>query len=131
MWLQAGAWGLLSGSALLIGAGAAWRLRVSPRWIAGITAFGSGVLISALAFELMDEAFRRGGFLAAAGGFLGGAALFTAATIALNRSGGRHRKRSRGQPTEAQHAGSGLAIAAGALLDGIPESMVIGVSMLE
>jgi ZIP family zinc transporter len=131
MWLQAAGWGLLSGSALLIGAAVAWRLRVSPRWIAGITAFGSGVLISALAFELMDEAFRRGGFLAAAGGFFAGAAVFTGATIALSRRGGKRRKRSQGQPSEGHDSGSGLAIAMGALLDGIPESMVIGVSMLE
>jgi ZIP family zinc transporter len=131
MWLQAAGWGLLSGSALLIGAAIAWRLRVSPRWIAGITAFGSGVLISALAFELMDEAFQRGGFGAAAAGFLGGAGLFTAASVVLSRRGARHRKRSHGQPTEAQDVGSGLAIATGALLDGIPESMVIGVSMLD
>src|SRR5204863_6849034 len=56
--------------------------------------------------------------------------LFTALTLVLNRSGAKHRKRSRGQPSEEQSGGSGLAIAAGALLDGIPESMVIGVSLL-
>jgi ZIP family zinc transporter len=49
----------------------------------------------------------------------------------LNRLGAKHRKRSRGQPAESEDAGSGLAIAAGALIDGIPESMVIGVSLLE
>lgn len=130
LWLQAGAWGLIAGSALLIGAGMAFKLSVPQRCIAAITAFGSGVLISALAFELMDEAFRRGGFAAAAGGFLAGAMAFTIVTILINRAGGKHRKRSHGQPTEEESAGSGLAIAAGALLDGIPESMVIGVSLL-
>jgi ZIP family zinc transporter len=39
------------------------------------------------------------------------------------RSGGH-------QPTAAQDAGSGMAIAVGALLDGVPESIVIGLSML-
>nr|WP_202795980.1 ZIP family zinc transporter [Opitutus terrae] len=131
MWLQAGGWGLLAGAALLIGAAAAYTIRVPTRAIAGIMAFGSGVLISAVAFELMDEAFRRGGFLSAAGGFMGGALVFTLCTLWLNRTGARHRKRSRGQPSEPEHSGSGLAIAVGALLDGIPESMVIGVSLLE
>jgi ZIP family zinc transporter len=130
MWLQAGGWGFLAGVALLIGAGIGYVVRVPPRWIAAVMAFGSGVLISALAFELMDEAFQRGGFGAAAGGFLAGALGFTGISIALNRHGAKHRKRSSGQPSEGENEGSGLAIAAGALLDGIPESMVIGVSLL-
>jgi len=122
---------LLAGAALLIGALIGYAAHVPRRTIAGVMAFGSGVLISALAFELMDEAFRRGGFAAAAIGFLGGAALYTGCTWALNRRGARHRKRSKGQPSESENGGSGLAIAVGALLDGIPESMVIGVSLLE
>src|SRR3954469_18754512 len=93
-------------------------------------AFGSGVLISALAFELMDEAFQRGGFSAAAIGFIAGAAAFTVVTVVLSRYGAKKRKRSTGQPSEQEKSSSGLAIAAGALLDGIPESIVIGVSLL-
>jgi ZIP family zinc transporter len=130
MWLQAGGWGFLAGAALLVGAAVGYLVKVPPRWIAAIMAFGSGVLISALAFELMDAAYQRGGFGAAAIGFLSGAALFTAISIWLNRRGAKHRKRSSGQPSEGESSGSGLAIAAGALLDGIPESMVIGVSLL-
>jgi ZIP family zinc transporter len=94
-------------------------------------AFGAGVLISALSFDLMDEAFRRGGFGATAVGFVCGAGAYSAANLALSRRGAKHRKRSGGQqPSEADEAGSGLAIALGALLDGIPESIVIGVSLL-
>jgi ZIP family zinc transporter len=131
-WMLAGFWGFVAGAALLIGAGVAWFVRVPPRLIAGIMAFGSGVLISALSFELMDEAFRKGGFAATAVGFLGGAAAYTVANLALARFGARHRKRSGGQQaSEQQQSGSGLAIAVGALLDGIPESIVIGLSMLE
>jgi zinc transporter ZupT len=58
VWLQAGFWGLVGGSALLIGAALGYFVRIPQRAIAAIMAFGAGVLISALAFELMDEAYR-------------------------------------------------------------------------
>lgn len=131
VWLRAGLWGLLAGSALLLGAAAGFLSRVPQRLIAGVMAFGSGVLISALSFDLMDEAYRRGGFDSTAFGFVCGAALYTAANWYLSRRGAKHRKRSGGQqPSESEQDGSGLAIAVGALLDGIPESIVIGVSMI-
>ena len=130
-WLQAGFWGFVAGAALLVGAAVGYFVRVPQRLIAGVMAFGSGVLISALSFELMDEAFARGGFDSTALGFLGGAAVYTAANWLLSRKGAKHRKRSgKQQPSEDENGGSGLAIAVGALLDGIPESVVIGVSML-
>jgi ZIP family zinc transporter len=130
--LQAFLWGLLAGSALLIGAAVPYVVRVPQRLVAAIMAFGSGVLISALAFELMDEAYRRGGFDAVAVGFLGGAVVYTVATRVLAIWGAKHRKRStaRHQPIEGEQPGSGGAIALGALLDGVPESIVIGLSLL-
>lgn len=127
--LQAGFWGLLAGSALLIGAAITFLAAIPPRWIAAVMAFGSGVLISALSFELMDEAFRSGGVIPTAAGFLVGAAVYTAANVYISRRGGHHRKRSGHQQQQADE-GSGLAIAVGSLLDGIPESVVIGVSLL-
>lgn len=131
IWLQAGLWGLLAGSALLLGAAVGYFARVPQRIIAGIMAFGGGVLISALAFDLMDEAYKRGGFDAVAVGFLGGAVAYTGANWFLAYQGARHRKRSGDhQPSEEEHEGSGMAIAVGALLDGIPESIVIGVGMI-
>src|SRR5438067_11400389 len=131
MWAQAGFWGFVAGAALLVGAAVGYFVKVPQRIIAAIMAFGSGVLISALSFELMDEAFKRGGFGATAWGFMGGAAVYTGANWILAHHGARHRKRSGGQqPSEAEDSGSGLAIAVGALLDGIPESIVIGLSML-
>lgn len=131
LWLQAGFWGLLAGSALLVGAAAGYFARVPQRIIAAIMAFGGGVLISALSFDLMDEAYKRGGFDSTAAGFLGGAAVYTAANWLLARHGAKHRKRSgEQQAAEAETGGGGMAIAVGALLDGIPESIVIGVSMI-
>src|SRR4051812_34432593 len=132
IWAQAGFWGLVAGSALLIGAAVGYFSSLSQRLVAGIMAFGGGVLISALAFDLMDEAYQRCGFAATAVGFVGGAAIFTGANVILARKGAKHRKRSGNQqPSEEEDEGSGLAIAVGALLDGIPESIVIGVSMIK
>lgn len=131
-WVVAGLWGLLAGSALILGTLIGYFGRVSGRVIALVMAFGGGVLISALSFELMDVAWRQGGIVAVATGFLLGTVLYAGANFLLTRRGGKHRKRSGArQPSEAERGGSGAAIAVGALLDGIPESIVIGVSMLD
>jgi zinc transporter, ZIP family len=131
VWVQAGLWGLLAGGALVVGAGIAWFLRVPRTVVASVMAFGAGVLISALAFDLVDEAASTGGLGATVAGFLGGALVYVAANVGLARHGARHRKRSGDQqPSEADQQGSGAAIAIGALLDGIPESVVLGLSLL-
>lgn len=134
IWLQAGLWGWLAGFALLIGAAIGYFFKVPSRLIAAIMAFGSGVLISALSFELMDEAYKQGGFNATALGFVMGAGIYTVANWLLAKYGAKHRKRSGDQQAkEAQsttESNGGAAIAVGALLDGIPESIVIGLSML-
>ncbi|MEI4271331.1 ZIP family zinc transporter [Klenkia sp. LSe6-5] len=130
-WLEAGLWGLLGGGALVLGALVAWFLRVPQVVVASVMAFGSGVLISAVAFDLMEEAVQTGGLAPTALGFFGGAVTYLGANALLARRGARHRKRSGDQqPSEGQQQGSGAAIAVGALLDGVPESVVLGVGLL-
>lgn len=98
----------------------------SRRVIAVVMALGAGVLVSSIAFELMEEAYRIGGLDAAAPGLLLGAVVFFLADREVNRRGGERRK----NPGERQ-GGSATAIAIGALLDGIPESAAIGISLIE
>jgi ZIP family zinc transporter len=129
-WIEAGLWGLLGGAALVLGALVAWFVRVPQAVIASVMAFGSGVLISAVAFDLMAEAADTGGLGPTAIGFLGGALAYLGANALLARQGARHRKRSGGQPSEDEQSGSGAAIAVGALLDGVPESVVLGLGLL-
>lgn len=134
-YLQAGLWGLLASSGLLIGAAIAvvFRAQLSHRAIAAVMGFGGGVLIAVLSVDLMDMAFEDGGAVAAIAGILIGGAVFSAINWHLARHGAKHRNRCGDcvqPPSEAEHKGSGIAIAVGALLDGIPESIVIGLSLL-
>ncbi|SFN71515.1 ZIP family metal transporter [Mycetocola miduiensis] len=122
-WLAAGA-GALAGGALLVGAIIAWFVRVPRRVVATIMAFGSGVLISALAFDLVEEAAEQGGFWPAMTGFLAGAIVYVAANLLLDLVDARNRRGS------GQSPGTGTGIAIGALLDGIPETAVLGLSMV-
>lgn len=131
VWLEAGLWGLLAGGALVLGALIAWFIDVPRTVLASIMAFGAGVLISALAFDLLDEAEASGGLSATLVGFLAGAAIYVLINTVVARRGARHRKRSEGQqPSESDQPGSGTAIAIGALLDGVPEAIVLGLSLL-
>ena len=122
-WLLAGLAGLLAGGALVAGAVVAWFVAVPTPIVAGIMAFGSGVLISALAFDLVLEAQAEGGFLPTVSGFAAGALAYVLANRLLDRMDARN-PRGTGDP------GTGTGIALGALLDGIPESAVLGLSMV-
>ena len=130
--LLAGLWGLAAASSLLIGAALGYFLRIPERIVGVVMGFGSGVLISALSFELMEEAHERGGMIATAVGFAIGATIFTLVNWLLSRYGAAERKEAgHEQPSEEEVSGSGLAIAIGTLVDAIPESIVIGLSFLE
>ncbi len=129
--LAAAFWGFVIGSALLIGACLGYFFRISQRVNAGVMAFGSGILISALSFDLMEEAFEGAGPVTATAGFLTGAAVFSVANWFLASWGGKHRKRSgHHQLEESRKKGSGFAITLGAILDGIPESIAVGLTMI-
>lgn len=130
-WLAAIFWGLFAGSSLVLGALLGYYLKLGQKIISAIMAFGSGVLISALSFELIEEAYKIGGYVSTAIGFLGGALVYTFATLALSKYGAQRRKRSgHKQKTDDDKKDNGTAIALGALLDGIPESIVIGLSLV-
>lgn len=131
--IQAGLWGLLAGAGLLIGAAVAFFNDLPHRLIAAVMGFGGGVLIAVLSVDLMEEAFAGGGAVPTVGGFLLGALVFSSVNWLLSKRGAKHRNPCGGcveQPRESDIKGSGLAIAAGALLDAIPESIVIGLSLL-
>lgn len=128
MWLAALA-GLTGGSALVIGAGVALIRPIPARAIGWIMALGAGVLISALSIELAHDAFQlAGGGVLAAGLAAGGLAFFVGSEW-VARHGARHRKRC-GSCRTPPPPGASNQIVLGSLLDGIPESVVIGVSLL-
>jgi len=123
--LEAGLWGLGAASALVIGALVGLAGRVPRQAVALAMAFGSGALISALAFDLTEEAFTQGGTLPVAAGLAAGALVFFTGDQLLHRRGAARRGK-RMKPA----AGNGPAIVLGALLDGIPESVVLGSTLL-
>ena len=129
VWLQAGLWGLLGGSSLVIGAALAYLVKLPTRVTAGVMAFGCGVLMSAVAYDLILEGHEKGGLPSIVLGALAGSLAYSLANWLVSRGGGHHRKRS-GEQQADSGAGGGMAIAIGSLLDGIPESVVLGVGLL-
>jgi zinc transporter, ZIP family len=124
---EAFAWGAFASTSLILGGLIALRLRVSNLALGLIMAFGAGVLISAVAYELVLEAFETSDQgSAVALGLFAGCAAFSIGDWLIDRYGGEGRKRSGGQ----QASGSALAIVLGIVLDGIPESVVIGLGLL-
>jgi ZIP family zinc transporter len=120
-------WGALGASALLIGALIAYQLAPSRRVIAVVMALGTGLLIGSVSFELIDEALKTRTVAWVALLVLVGAAVFTIGDWLLTRGGGGERKDSTG----AQAEGSPLAIVLGSVLDGVPESFVLGLTVLQ
>ncbi len=121
-------WGVVASSSLLIGGALALRVSIPPRVLGLVMAFGAGVLISSVSFELVEEAFDTS---SGAGGIGWGSsrapAVFFAGDVLLDRMGRAERKSSVGK----QAGGSALAIVLGIVLDGVPESAVLGLTVLQ
>ncbi|MBE3125897.1 MAG: ZIP family zinc transporter [Acidobacteria bacterium] len=118
----------LTGFSLILGVIIGTTLKISQKIIAAIMAFGSGVLICALTFGLMEEAFKHGGFDAIIIGFLSGGLVFISGDFLIHRLGGRNHKRK--AHFKSTRETNGQAIVLGSLLDGVPESIALGVALL-
>jgi zinc transporter, ZIP family len=124
---EAAFWGAVGASSLLIGAVIAIAVPLPRRAIGLVLGFGAGTLISATAFELTEEAFELGGADAVTIGLALGALAYFAGDSVIERGGGGNRMSSMGE----QSAESANALLLGAVLDGIPESAVLGITLLE
>ena len=142
---QALVFGLIASSPLVIGALAGIRLRIPERVLAAMLAFAAGALITALAFELFEDSYERGGIWRAALGLVVGAVVFTTLSYLLDRyAEGRHPEEDGSEKLDVGAAasdvpvssasvsgGAGLALLAAVTLDGIPENVALGVSLGE
>jgi zinc transporter, ZIP family len=124
---EAFGWGALGSAALLAGAVIAYQLSPSRTVIAVVMALGTGLLIGSVSFELVDDALEHQAVALVALMVLFGAAVFTVGDWRLDARGGGDRKDSTG----AQADGRALAIVLGSVLDGIPESFVLGLTVLQ
>lgn len=123
---SAAAWGAIAAGALLVGAAIAMLVRLPDRLLGLVLAFGAGVLMSTVAYELIEDALSAGldsPLLAL--GFASGALVFFVGSVVLaGREGDDAGITGRGTGT------GGLQIVLGAVLDGIPESVVLGASLV-
>lgn len=123
--LAAAGWGAIAASSLVIGALIALARPVPKLPLGLIMAFGSGVLVSSVAYELVEEAVAVGGQLPMAIGLAAGTVAFYVGDRAIDRMGAAGMGSVKG-PINPE---SGLAIVLGASLDGIPESVVLGLTV--
>jgi ZIP family zinc transporter len=125
-------WGVIAASSLLIGALIVVWKQVEQKTLGLIMAFGAGVLISAVAYELIADAIEEGvGTGRVALGLFAGALTFFLGDWYIDRMGGENRKRSQGTGVEGgEGGGSSLSLTLGIVLDGIPESITLGLTLL-
>lgn len=125
--LEAFGWGLLAGSSLVLGGLIALRVEISRKVLGLVMAFGAGVLISAVAYELVLEATEAAlGSGAAALGLAAGALAFFAGDALISARTGPGRKSAAADGG----GGSPLSLTLGIVLDGVPESFVIGLGLV-
>jgi ZIP family zinc transporter len=115
--LEAGAWGMFAASSLLLGAVLSFTGWIRGQTLRLVTAFGSGVLISAVAYDLVGEAVNQSATgVSVATGFVLGALVFYSGSWLIARV------------MSGRSEGTGILLAV--VLDGIPESAVLGLSVL-
>jgi len=123
---EAAFWGLVGASALIVGAEVAFGFKLSRMTIGLIMAFGVGALISAVSFELVAPAIETAEVWQVAVGLGLGSATFFIGDRLIAKLGGSNRKSKDGDSDD----DSGLGIVLGTVLDGIPESAVLGMSLV-
>ena len=116
--LESLGWGALAASSLVVGAVLALVHSWSGRVVGLVLGFGAGALIASVSFELAEEGLKVGSSYAVAIGLAVGSLVFFGADKLVQRWGGRSGGSSAGAP-----------LAVGAFLDGIPEQMVLGISI--
>lgn len=121
--LEALFWGLFASGSLLIGQFLAPRLADNRRLVGQIMGFGAGAMVSAIAYDLVPETVIEERIEIGIA-FLLGALVYYVADRWADHMGGADR-----QSIDAPKEGSGAAMFIGALLDGIPESFVLGISL--
>ncbi len=125
-------WAFIGSGALIVGALLGFWLKVSKRTLGLIMGFGAGTLVSAVAFDLVAEAFHEAPGLPIVIGLLAGAFAFWGGDLALEHYSKKKRAKA-GEPGDEEpieEEGSGLQLALGATLDGVPESVAIGLTLL-
>jgi zinc transporter, ZIP family len=127
-------WGFIASIPLLIGSTVAIFVNVPRQIVASIMAFGSGVLIAALSFSLMQEAFELSqSIVSVILGFLFGGISYTLANFLLTKRSNGHlkkRKKSHGELAGGGKGATGLALLVGSIMDNIPENMALGISLV-
>lgn len=124
----AAALGALAASALLVGAVLAYVARPKARVVAVVMALGSGLLIGSVAYDLVEDARITLPVPAIAGWLLVGATVFVLGSRLISRLGRRGGSGGSGDTDDADD--SALPIVLGSALDGVPESMVLGMSLV-
>ena len=115
-------WGVLAGSSLVIGSVIALLFRINLRTIGLIMGFGAGVLISAVAFDLVDEAAEKSiGQGWSAGGLFAGCLVFFVGDRLIDRLGGGDRKSATGVGDEGGAVGA--AYLAAVFISNLPEAI--------
>ena len=125
-------WGFVASIPLIAGAVLASFVNLKKPIIATIMAFGAGVLIAALTFSLIEEAYGLVNDLVPVvlGFALGGLSYSLVNHILNKKSGTKNRKRSHGENAGGGKDASGIALMVGSLMDNIPENMALGISIV-